>query len=64
MTYTEGFKSNMIRKMARPNGISASALAKESGVPNSLCRAGFATQMSLMNLITPQSLTNQEEQCP
>ena len=33
MTYTEGFKSNMIRKMARPNGISASALAKESGVP-------------------------------
>ena len=33
MTYTEGFKSNMIRKMACPNGISASALAKEVGVP-------------------------------
>lgn len=35
MTYTEGFKSNMIRKMACPNGISASALAKEVGVPQS-----------------------------
>ena len=33
MTYTEGFKSNMVRKMACPNGISASALAKEVGVP-------------------------------
>ena len=33
MTYTQGFKSNMVRKMASPNGISASALAKEVGVP-------------------------------
>ena len=33
MTYTEGFKSNMVRKMACPNGISATALAKEVGVP-------------------------------
>lgn len=33
MTYTQGFKSNMVRKMACPNGISASALAREVGVP-------------------------------
>lgn len=33
MTYTQGFKSNMVRKMARPNGISASALARETGIP-------------------------------
>ena len=33
MTYTEGFKSNMVRKMACPNGISAYALAREVGVP-------------------------------
>src|SRR6266702_1778641 len=33
MTYTPGFKSNMVRKMACPNGISASALAREVGVP-------------------------------
>jgi transposase len=33
MTYTQGFKSNMVRRMASPNGISASALAREVGVP-------------------------------
>lgn len=33
MTYSQGFKSNMVRKMACPNGISASALAREVGVP-------------------------------
>ena len=33
MTYTQGFKSNMVRKMACPNGISASALAREVGIP-------------------------------
>lgn len=33
MTYTQGFKSKMVRKMACSNGISASALAREVGVP-------------------------------
>lgn len=33
MTYTEGFKANLVRRMACPNGISASALAREVGVP-------------------------------
>lgn len=33
MTYTQGFKSNMVRKMARHNGISASALSREVGIP-------------------------------
>jgi transposase len=33
MAYTEGFKSNMVRRMAGPNGISATALAREVGVP-------------------------------
>ena len=33
MTYTQGFKSNMVRKMTYPNGISASALAREVGIP-------------------------------
>lgn len=35
MTYTEGFKSNMVRRMACTNGISASALAREVGIPQS-----------------------------
>jgi transposase len=33
MTYTQGFKSNMVRKMTCPDGISASALAREVGIP-------------------------------
>ena len=33
MTYTQGFKSNMVRKMACPNGISAYALSREVGIP-------------------------------
>jgi transposase len=33
MTYTQGLKSNMVRKMACPNGISASALSREVGIP-------------------------------
>lgn len=33
MTYTEGFKANMVRRMAGPDGISATALAREVGVP-------------------------------
>jgi transposase-like protein len=33
MTYTQGFKSNMVRKMVRPNGVSASALSRDVGVP-------------------------------
>ena len=33
MTYAPGFKSNMVRKMACPNGISAYALAREVGIP-------------------------------
>jgi transposase len=33
MTYTQGFKSNLVRKMACPNGISASALSREVGIP-------------------------------
>lgn len=33
MTYTQGFKFNMVRKMATPNGISASALSREVGIP-------------------------------
>ena len=33
MTYTQGFKSNLVRKMACLNGISASALSREVGIP-------------------------------
>jgi transposase len=33
MTYTQRFKSNMVRKMACPNGLSASALSREQGIP-------------------------------
>jgi transposase-like protein len=33
MPYTEGFKARMIERMAGPEGISASALAQEAGVP-------------------------------
>ncbi|WP_460597986.1 IS3 family transposase [Geomonas sp. Red276] len=49
MTYTEGFKANMVRRMAGPNAISATALAREVGVPQqSLSRwlrdASVATQ--------------------
>lgn len=33
MTYSQGFKSNMVRRMACPDGISASALAREVGIP-------------------------------
>lgn len=33
MTYTQGFKSNMVRKMTCPNGISASALSREVDIP-------------------------------
>jgi len=33
MTYTKGFKSNMVRRMAHPNGISATSLAREVGIP-------------------------------
>ena len=48
MTYTEGFKANLIRRMACPNGISATALAREVGVPQqSLSR--WLREASAMN---------------
>lgn len=33
MKYSDGFKSNMIRRMADPEGLSASALSQEMGIP-------------------------------
>uniref|UniRef100_A0A6S6M7Y6 Transposase n=2 Tax=Citrifermentans bremense TaxID=60035 RepID=A0A6S6M7Y6_9BACT len=51
MTYTEGFRANMVRRMACPNGISATALAREVGVP----------QQSLSRWLREASAVNQTD---
>lgn len=51
MTYTEGFKANLVRRMACPNGISATALAREVGVP----------QQSLSRWLKEASAVNQPD---
>jgi transposase len=33
MTYTEGFKAQMVRRMMEPGGVTAAALARKVGVP-------------------------------
>ena len=51
MEYSEGFRSKMVQKLATPGGPSATALSKETGVPQStlsrwLRKAGTVAGMS------------------
>jgi len=63
MTYTEGFKSNLVRRMACPNGISASSLAREVGVPQqSLSR--WLREASAVNQSDNASLTPESHMPP
>ena len=59
MTYTEGFKANLVRRMACPNGISATALAREVGVPQQSLsrwlREASAVNQPGNSSITPES---------
>lgn len=59
MTYTEGFKANLVRRMACPNGISATALAREVGVPQQSLsrwlREASAVNQPDSSSITPES---------
>lgn len=63
MTYTEGFKANLVRRMACPNGISATALAREVGVPQqSLSR--WLREASAVNQPDNSSITAESQMPP
>ena len=63
MTYTDGFKANLVRRMASPNGISASALALEVGVPQqSLSR--WLREASAVNQPDNSSITPESQMPP
>jgi transposase-like protein len=59
--YSTGLKSNMVRKMAGPEGVSATSLAREVGIPQSTLSRWLRAAGTVAGLSTAPSAQGREQ---